>query len=110
MNNRNRRNFFIIAIVAIFSSICYILGSFYYFRVGYPLDDAWIYQTYARNLSHLREWSFIPGSESGGSTGPLWVLIISIGYFFRMDHHIWAYLLHKIVTPFHILTSPCYYC
>jgi hypothetical protein len=97
MKNRKHRNLFIIAIVAIISSICYILGSYYYFQVGYPLDDAWIYQTYARNLSHLREWSFIPGSESGGSTGPLWVLIISIGYFFRLEHHVWTYFLGTII-------------
>ena len=97
MNNRKRRNLFIVAIVAIVSTICYIVGSYLYFRVGYPLDDAWIYQTYARNLSHLQEWSFIPGSESGGSTGPLWVLIISIGYFLRINHHIWVFFIGTII-------------
>ena len=61
MDKRARRNLTVIAIVTIISTTSYIIGSFLYYRVGYPLDDAWIYQTYARNLSHLGEWSFIPG-------------------------------------------------
>ena len=48
-------------------------------------------------LSHLGEWSFIPGSEFGGSTGPLWVLFITVGYFLRLDHHVWAYVLGTII-------------
>jgi len=97
MDKRARRNLTVIAIAAIVSTASYILGSHFYYRVGYPLDDAWIYQTYARNLSHLGEWSFIPGAASGGSTGPLWVLFITIGYFLRLDHHLWAYLLGSII-------------
>jgi hypothetical protein len=93
MDKRARRNLTVIAIVTIVSTTSYIIGSFLYYRVGYPLDDAWIYQTYARNLSHLGEWSFIPGSESGGSTGPLWVLFITVGYFLQLEHHLWTYLL-----------------
>lgn len=45
--------------------------------VGFPLDDAWIHQTYARNLSDLGEWSFIPGIQSAGSTSPLWTMLLS---------------------------------
>jgi hypothetical protein len=60
------------------------------------LDDAWIYQTYARNLSQLGEWSFIPGTASGGSTGPLWVIFIAVGYFASLDHHLWSYILGSV--------------
>lgn len=46
--------------------------------VGFPLDDAWIHQTYARNLADLGEWSFIPGVPSAGSTSPIWTFILSL--------------------------------
>lgn len=46
--------------------------------IGFPLDDAWIHQTYARNLADLGEWSFIPGITSAGSTAPLWTFVLSL--------------------------------
>ena len=48
--------------------------------IGFPLDDAWIHQTYARNLVEFGEWSFIPGQPSAGSTAPLWSLLLALGY------------------------------
>lgn len=59
--------------------------------IGYPLDDAWIHQTYARNLGTTGEWAVIPGKPSGGSTGPLWTFWLSIGYWLRIDHFVWTY-------------------
>src|SRR5512138_2254022 len=50
----------------------YVITSARTFRIGYPLDDAWIHQTYARNLALHGEWAFIPGRPSAGSTSPLW--------------------------------------
>ena len=47
---------------------------------GFPLDDAWIHQTYARNLACCGEWAFVPGDPSGGSTAPLWSLALSLGH------------------------------
>ena len=47
---------------------------------GYPLDDAWIHQTYARNFAETGKWFFINGIESGGSTSPLWTFLLSLGY------------------------------
>jgi hypothetical protein len=90
------RNLKIIAVAAFLSTAIYVLISYLYFRMGYPLDDSWIYQTYARNLSQRGEWAFVPGKASGGSTGPLWVLFLTIGYFVRLDHHIWAYILGSV--------------
>lgn len=46
--------------------------------LGFPLDDAWIHQAYARNLADLGEWSFIPGEPSAGSTAPLWTFVLSL--------------------------------
>ena len=42
-----------------------------YSRYGYfsfPLDDAWIYQVYGRNLAESGQWAFTPGVPSTGST------------------------------------------
>ena len=61
--------------------------------IGYPLDDAWIHQTYARNLGLLGQWSFIPGQPSAGSTAPLWSLLLAAGYVLRLPHFAWTFLL-----------------
>lgn len=45
---------------------------------GFPLDDAWIHQTFARNFATALTWSFQAGEASGGSTGPLWGLLLSL--------------------------------
>ena len=47
---------------------------------GFPLDDAWIHQTYARNFGELGEWSFVAGQPSAGSTAPLWSAWLGLGY------------------------------
>ncbi|MDR3574762.1 MAG: hypothetical protein P4L50_12930 [Anaerolineaceae bacterium] len=60
---------------------------------GFPLDDAWIHQTYARNLAWLGQWAFIPGQPSAGSTSPLWSVLLSLGYLIRLQPLIWAYTL-----------------
>ena len=35
---------------------------------GFPLDDSWIHQTYARNLAQTGQWAFVPGVPSAAST------------------------------------------
>jgi hypothetical protein len=64
---------------------------------GYPLDDAWIHQTYARNLVEHGEWSFIPGKPSGGSTAPIWSGVLSIGPLLGIDHRIWTYFVGVVL-------------
>ncbi len=60
---------------------------------GFPLDDSWIHQVYARNLAELGEWSFIPGEPSGASTSPLYTVVLAIGYVFNIPYAFWAHLL-----------------
>jgi hypothetical protein len=67
------------------------------FALGFPLDDAWIHQTYARNLATLGEWSFIPGHVSTGSTSPLWSLLLAAGYLLGISHLPYSYLLGSLV-------------
>ena len=61
--------------------------------LGFPLDDAWIHQTYARNLARSGRLEFIPGVSSAGSTAPLWTLLLAFGYLLRLPYLLWAYLL-----------------
>jgi hypothetical protein len=63
------------------------------FRLGFPLDDAWIHQTYARNIAQSGEWAFIPGQPSAGSTAPLWSSLLAIGYWLGLGPYTWTYLL-----------------
>lgn len=60
--------------------------------LGFPLDDAWIHQTYARNLVRNGRWEFVSGVVSAGSTSPLWTLLLALGYLFRIPYLWWAYL------------------
>lgn len=62
-------------------------------RLGFPLDDAWIHQTYARNLARYGRFEFVPGVSSAGSTSPLWTILLALGYLLRVPYLFWAYLL-----------------
>ncbi len=60
---------------------------------GFPLDDAWIHQTYARNLARYGRFEYAPGVTSAGSTAPLWTILLAAGYVLRLPYLFWAYLL-----------------
>lgn len=60
---------------------------------GFPLDDSWIHQTYARNLAHNGEWAFIPGEPSAASTSPLYTVLLSIGYVLNLPYAVWTHFL-----------------
>lgn len=61
------------------------------YGLGLPLDDAWIHQTYARNLVERGEWAFQPGEPSAGSTAPLWTLALAVGCLLKVAPLGWAY-------------------
>ena len=61
--------------------------------VGFALDDAWIHQTYARNLAQLHQFAFVPGQPSAGSTSPLWTVMLAVGYGLHINYLAWTYLL-----------------
>ena len=60
-------------------------------RPGFPLDDAWIHQTYARNLAAAGRWEYVPGATSAGSTAPLWTLLLAAGYLLHGPYLLWTY-------------------
>lgn len=60
--------------------------------LGFPLDDAWIHQTYARNLARDGRFEYVPGVSSAGSTAPLWTLWLTIGYLLHVPYLVWTHL------------------
>lgn len=60
---------------------------------GFPLDDAWIHQVYARNLVEHGEWAFNTGQPSGGSTSPLWSFLLGCGYLLQLNPVVWSGIL-----------------
>jgi hypothetical protein len=83
----------LLALIATISTGGYVAFSAMTYRVGFPLDDAWIHQTYARNLALRGEWAFIPGQPSAGSTSPLWSALLAPGYWLGLAPYLWTYLL-----------------
>ncbi len=71
----------------------YVVGSAAHGHVGYPLDDAWIHQTYARNWAETGQLAYVIGQPSAGSTSPLWTLLISLAYRLNIDPIVWTLLL-----------------
>lgn len=72
----------------------YLFTSQVVHEIGFPLDDAWIHQTYARNLALQGEFAFNPGQVSAGSTSPLWTALLALGYYFRGNvPYAWTFLL-----------------
>ena len=95
MIEETKRNKYLILFTVAFAS-CGLFLLFGYLSVGtfsFPLDDAWIHQTYARNFAATGEWAYIPGKTSGGSTSPLWTLLLSVVHLTKTGPFIGTYLL-----------------
>lgn len=86
--------------VALILLACALLGAGGYLLIGgsqyplsFPLDDAWIHQTYARNLATTGQLAYRPGEPSAGSTSPAWSFLLSVGYLLGVDYRAWAYAM-----------------
>jgi hypothetical protein len=89
----NKQALGLLALACIVSAGLYLSISGLFYRIGFPLDDAWIHLTYARNLAEYGEWAFQPGYPSGGSTSPLWTVLLSIGFITGLAPYILTYIL-----------------
>ena len=89
----SRKEIVIYAFLAALSLSGYLWVSAVQEGPGFPLDDAWIHQTYARNLAKFGEWSFVAGEPSAGSTAPLWSVLLSLGHLIGEQPFLWTYLL-----------------
>jgi hypothetical protein len=83
----------LLALLVLLGQGVYLLSAVFQYRLGFPLDDSWIHQAYARNLALSGEWALVPGQPSGGSTSPLWSGLLALGFLFGLAPHFWAYLL-----------------
>lgn len=97
---RSPNSLFILLVVlcAVISSLGYLWMSYGTYGLGFPLDDAWIHQTYARNFVTFGEWSFLPGKPSAGSTAPLWTFLLAIGPLMGIDPKFWTYTIGTMVS------------
>lgn len=92
-----QRDFVVLAVVVLTSGLVYLGLSIFSYRAGFPLDDAWIHATYARNLALHGEWSFLPGQPSAGSTSPLWTFLLAAGAWLGLSPIWWAFLLGAVL-------------
>lgn len=86
----------LILLLTTVSALLYLGYAVHYGSVGFPLDDAWIHQTYARNIAWHHQFAYNPGNLSAGSTSPLWTLFLVPSYALGIDHRLWTYLLGAI--------------
>jgi hypothetical protein len=82
--------------IAFAGVIIYVLYSAATGGIGFPLDDSWIHQVYARNLAQTSQWAFVPGVPSAGSTSPFYTVLLTIGYWLPIPYWFWAYLLGAV--------------
>ncbi len=96
-NDHPVRRALILAGIVALSAGAYLLASRFYYGIGFPLDDAWIHQTYARNLVFYGEWAFVHGQPSAGSTAPLWSALLALGFLLHLGPYIWTYFLGALL-------------
>lgn len=87
----------ILALASLVGVLLFLAVSALTYRVGFPLDDAWIHLTYARNFALHGEWAFRLGEGSAGSTSPLWTALLAIGYVLRLAPYVWTFFLGWVV-------------
>jgi hypothetical protein len=85
-----------LALAALVAGAYLLFAALGYGVIGFPLDDAWIHQTYARNLAASGQWAFVPGQTSAGSTAPLWSLLLALGYGLGVPYTAWTYGLGMV--------------
>lgn len=82
-----------IGLAALASVLVYVVAAAALDAVGFPLDDSWIHQTYARNLAQHGEWAFLPGEPSTASTAPLFTVLLAAGYALGLPFFAWTFAL-----------------
>ena len=88
-----KKHFWIVSLVAVISLLVWVVISLQRGTVGFPLDDGWIHQTYARNLARGSGWVYSAGQPSAGATAPFWVLLLVPGYWLGGSPVCWVLFL-----------------
>lgn len=92
LTGRNRARL-ILLLLALLSVVGYLLLSQRLEGPGFPLDDAWIHQTYARSVAQSGHWAFQAGRASAGSTSPGWTALLVPGHLLAVPPVLWTSLL-----------------
>jgi hypothetical protein len=78
-----------------------------YFRLGFPLDDAWIHAVYARSLMEEGSYAYNPGEPATGATSMLWPLLLAVVHAasasteaFVVGAKLLGFVLHAFATGF----------
>jgi len=80
--------------LAVAAVVAYRAAAAAFYRPGFPLDDAWIHQTYARNLAAGVGWVYrAPDVGRGAATAPLWVMVLAVGHRLGVAPGVWVSLL-----------------
>jgi hypothetical protein len=81
----NLKEYGILGLICLLACGVFLIASQRQAGLGFPLDDAWIHHTFARNFAKSQTWSFQLGIPSGGSTGPLWGIILALVHLVGID-------------------------
>ena len=82
-----------------------ILAAYYYYSdalshngfLSFPLDDPWIHLNFAKNLIDYHSFSYFKDEIiTAGSTSPLYVFILYIGFLFTNNEMILSYILGTV--------------
>jgi hypothetical protein len=57
---------------------------------GFPLDDSWIHQVYARSIAAGEPFQYNPGEAESGATSPLWAILLSPAHLLHLHPVAWA--------------------
>jgi hypothetical protein len=74
----HRRDYAMLAAVFLGACVLYFCWSLFVTEPGYPLDDSWIHQVFARNIATGHGFSFNPDIPISGATAPLWTLLMAL--------------------------------
>jgi hypothetical protein len=87
---------YLLALLALLQTMSFMLYLGRAGQFGFPLDDAWIHQTYARNLGLHGVMAFSPGQPSTGSTSVGWTVLLAAGYWLHIPFFLWTYFLGSV--------------
>lgn len=86
---KHLKEYAILGLISLLACSGFLIYSLKTAGLGFPLDDAWIHQTFARNFAESYTWSFQLSKPSGGSTGPLWGILLSLFHLARIPE-VWG--------------------
>jgi len=94
------KKYWILIISGIIVQLIFVTYSKFYYETGFPLDDSWIHQTYARNLLQYGGWFYNLNEQSAGSTAPLWTVLLIPGHLLKNFYFLWTILISGIIYIF----------